>query len=139
MKKILNSKIKSENGFTMQDLIIACIIFTIFAGLIGTLMYNVYDTNIRANLTSQMCIFAVQILEDLDKISYEDAQTKTGEEYKKQFSIPEGFNIELQFTDYAEDQVNIEDVMKIVDLRITYTLAGKTEEFSVRRLKIKEM
>lgn len=139
MKKILNSKIKSENGFTMQDLIIACIIFTIFAGLIGTLMYNVYDTNIRANLTSQMCIFAVQILEDLDKISYEDAQTKTGEEYKNQFSIPEGFNIELQFTDYAEDQVNIEDVMKIVDLRITYTLAGKTEEFSVRRLKIKEM
>ena len=139
MKKILNSKIKSENGFTMQDLLVACLIFTLFAGLIGTLMYQVYETNIRANLTSQMCIYAVQILEDIDKISYEDAQTKTGEDYKSQFSIPGGFDVELQLTDYAEDQENIEDVIKIVDLKISYTLAGKTEEFSVRRLKIKEL
>lgn len=139
MKENVNLKIKSENGFTMQDLLVACFIFILFAGLIGTLMYRVYETNIRASLTSQMCMYAVQILEDIDKISYEDAQSKTGADYKEQFSIPEGFNVELQFTDYAEDQENIEDVIKIVDLKISYTLAGKTEEFSVRRLKIKEL
>ena len=139
MKKNLKLKIKSEYGFTMQDLLIACFIFVLFAGLIGTLMYNVYDTNIRASLTSQMCIYAVQILEDIDKISYEDAQLKTGQDYKEQFSIPEGFNIELQFTNYAENQENIEDVIKIVNLKISYNIAGKTEKFSVKRLKIKEI
>ena len=139
MKENVNLKIKSENGFTMQDLLVACFIFILFAGLIGTLMYRVYETNIRASLTSQMCIYAVQILEDIDKISYEDAQSKTGADYKEQFSIPEGFNVELQFTDYGADKAYIEDIIKIVDLKISYTISGQTEEFNIRRLKIKEM
>lgn len=139
MKENVNLKIKSENGFTMQDLLVACFIFILFAGLIGTLMYRVYETNIRASLTSQMCMYAVQILEDIDKISYEDAQSKTGADYKEQFSIPEGFNVELQFTDYGADKAYIEDIIKIVDLKISYTVANQTEEFTVRRLKIKEI
>lgn len=139
MKENVNLKIKSENGFTMQDLLVACFIFILFAGLIGILMYRVYETNIRASLTSQMCIYAVQILEDIDKISYEDAQSKTGADYKEQFSIPEGFNVELQFTDYGADKAYIEDIIKIVDLKISYTVANQTEEFTVRRLKIKEI
>ena len=139
MKENVNLKIKSENGFTMQDLLVACFIFILFVGLIGTLMYRVYETNIRASLTSQMCIYAVQILEDIDKISYEDAQSKTGADYKEQFSIPEGFNVELQFTDYGADKAYIEDIIKIVDLKISYTVANQTEEFTVRRLKIKEI
>ena len=139
MKENVNLKIKSENGFTMQDLLVACFIFILFAGLIGTLMYRVYETNIRASLTSQMCIYAVQILEDIDKKSYEDAQTKTGADYKEQFSIPSGYNVELQFTDYGEGKDYIEDLIKIVDLKISYTISGQTEEFNIRRLKIKEM
>ncbi len=139
MKENVNLKIKSENGFTMQDLLVACFIFILFVGLIGTLMYRVYETNIRASLTSQMCMYAVQILEDIDKISYEDAQSKTGADYKEQFSIPEGFNVELQFTDYGADKAYIEDIIKIVDLKISYTVANQTEEFTVRRLKIKEI
>ena len=139
MKENVNLKIKSENGFTMQDLLVACFIFILFVGLIGTLMYRVYETNIRASLTSQMCMYAVQILADIDKISYEDAQSKTGADYKEQFSIPEGFNVELQFTDYGADKAYIEDIIKIVDLKISYTVANQTEEFTVRRLKIKEI
>lgn len=139
MKENVNLKIKSEKGFTIQDLLIACFIFVLFTGLIGTLMYQVYEINTRANLTSQMCIYAVQILEDIDKISYEEAQTKTGADYKEQFSIPQGYNVELQFTDYGEGKEYIQDIIKIVDLKISYTVAGQTEEFSVRRLKIKEV
>lgn len=139
MKEKFNLKIKSEKGFTMQDLLIACFIFVLFAGLIGSLMYQVFELNIRADLTSQMSIYAVQILEDLDKISYEEAQAKTGADYKAQFSIPAGFNVDLQLTDYGEGIEGIQDVMKIVNLKISYTLGGDTEEFSVRRLKMKEI
>lgn len=139
MKKNLIFKIKSDKGFTMQDLLVACFIFILFTGLVASLMYQVYETNSRANLTMQMCIYAVQILEDIDKISYEDAQTKTGADYKEQFSIPSGYNVELQFTDYGEGKDYIEDLIKIVDLKISYTISGQTEEFNIRRLKIKEM
>ena len=131
--------LKSQKGFTLQDLVIACLIFTAFVGIIGTLMYSVYQNSIRADLSSQMTVYAVKILEDIDKISYEDAQLMTGDQYKAKFSIPAGFDVDLQLTDYGQGVTYIEDVMKIVNLKISYTLAGETEEITITRLKIKEM
>ena len=78
---------------------------------------------------------AVEILEDIDKVSYEEAQTKTGEYYRGLFSIPEGFDISLEFNDYEDGE---EDLIKIVNLRIAYTLQGETNEYEVQKLKIKE-
>mgnify|MGYP005786361653 CR=1 FL=1 len=135
----LKKNIKTEKGFTLQDLVIACLIITLFVGTIGTMMFLVYKTNVKADLTSQMCVYAVQILEDIDKISYEEAQTMTGSKYKEKFSIPAGFNVQLSFSNYGEGEENIQDVMKIVDLRISYTILGEEEAFTVQRLKIKEL
>lgn len=135
-KYVIN--LKSENGFTMQDLLIACFIFVAFVGIIGSLMYSVYNLSIKSNLTSQMTFYAVQILEDIDKLSYEDAQEMTGDKYKLQFAIPDGFNVDLQLTDYGEGKEYIKDVIKIVNLKISYTISGETEQFAVKRLKIKE-
>ena len=139
MKEKIKKKLKSQKGFTMQDLIIACLIFTIFAGLISTLMHNSYYNNSRAELSANMTIYAVKILEDIDKISYEDVQTKTGTDYKEQFNIPAGYSVELSISNYGEGVENVEDIMKIINLKISYTLQGETEDFVVQRLKIKEM
>lgn len=132
--KKIKTKLKSQNGFTMQDIIGACIMITLFVSTIATLMTYVYKTNMETSLTSRMTIYAVEILEDIDKISYEEAQTKTGEYYRGLFSIPEGFDVNLDFNDYGE-----EDLIKIVNLRIAYTFQGKTNEFEVQKLKIKEI
>ena len=129
-------KLKSDKGFTMQDVIAACIILTIFVGTIVALMTSVHKTYIKTRLTSQMATYAVKILEDIDKISYADAQKRTASYYKSKFQIPAGFNVDLQLTDYGE---NTEDVIKIVNLKITYTLQGDTTEYTVQRLKIKEV
>lgn len=139
MKEKIKKKLKSQNGFTMQDLMIACLIFILFTGLIGTLMYNSYYNNLRAELSADMTIYAVKILEDIDKISYEDVQTKTGTDYKEQFNIPAGYSVELSISNYGEGVENVEDIMKIINLKISYTLQGETEDFVVKRLKIKEM
>ena len=116
----LSKKLKTEKGFTLQDLVIACLIITLFVGTIGSLMFLVYKTNIKADLTSQMCLYAVQILEDIDKISYEEAQTMTGSVYKEKFSIPDGFNVQLDFLNYGEGVENIQDVMKIVNILFNF-------------------
>ena len=139
MKKNRKLNIKSEKGFTMQDLIVACFIIIVFVTIISTLMYSVYNTNLRADLTAQMATYAVQILEDIDKISYEEVNSSLAETYFDKFSIPDGYNIDLQVSNYGEGIENIEDVMKIVKLTISYTLRGETEEFSVERLKIREI
>ena len=139
MKKIIEKirlKIKSENGFTMQDLLAGCLILTIFVGTIAGLMTYVYKTNMQTRLMAQMASYAVEILEDIDKISYEDAQDKDGNYYKENFSIPAGFNVDLQFSDYGE---NLEDVIKIVNLKVSYTFNNDTTEYKIQRLKIKEM
>lgn len=137
MKKYIKRiKFKSEKGFTLQDVIAAFIVILIFIGIIATLMVYVYKTNMQTSLTSQMTLYAVQILEDIDKISYEEAQEKTGEYYKDKFSIPDGFDVQLQFTDYGEDT---EDLIKIVDLKLTYTFQGETTEYNLQKLKIKEL
>lgn len=138
-KAKLKNLIKSNKGFTMQDLIIATLIITIFVGLISTLMYSVYNINIRTDLTSQMATYAVQILEDIDKIAYEEVNSDLANTYKSQFNIPAGFDVNIEVTNYGDGTQNIEDVIKIVNLTISYELRGDTEQFSVQRLKIKEI
>ena len=138
-KAKLKNLIKSNKGFTMQDLIIATLIITIFVGLISTLMYSVYNINIRTDLTSQMATYAVQILEDIDKIAYEEVNSDLANTYKSQLNIPAGFDVNIEVTNYVDGTQNIEDVIKIVNLTISYELRGDTEQFSVQRLKIKEI
>lgn len=137
--KTLKNLIRSNKGFTMQDLAIATLIITIFVGLISTLMYSVYKTNVKTNLTSQMATYAVQILEDIDKIPYEEVKPELADEYKSDFSIPESFNISIEVSNYGEGVNNVQDVIKIVKLNISYTILNETEEFSIQKLKIKEM
>lgn len=134
MNRRIKTIVESEKGFTMQDLLIACFIITLFVGIITTMMSSTFKVNAKTKLTSQMTLYAVQILEDIDKISYEDVQKKTGEDYKRQFSIPEGYDVSLNILDYGK-----QDVIKIVDLKISYILNGETNDFTVKRLKIKEM
>lgn len=134
--KKLKLKFKSERGYTIQDLFIGCFIITIFIGLITTMMTYAYKTNMRTSIIAKITTYAVEILEDVDKISYEDAQTKDGDYYKSKFSIPDGYNVNLQFSDYGEDT---EDIIKIVSLTLSYTFDGDTTEYKVQRLKIKEM
>ena len=144
MKKIeVNQKVKktsilkSEKGFTMQDLIAALFIIMLFVGIISSLMYSVYKTNVRADLTAQMATYAVQILEDIDRIPYEDVSSELASTYYDKFSIPGGMQITLDVSNYGEE-VNAKDVMKVVKLNMSYTIANETEQFSVTRLKIKE-
>ena len=137
--RTLKNLIRSNKGFTMQDLAIATLIITIFVGLISTLMYSVYKTNVKTNLTSQMATYAVQILEDIDKIPYEDVKPELADEYKSDFSIPESFNISIEVSNYGEGVNNVQDVIKIVKLNISYTILNETEGFSIQKLKIKEM
>lgn len=141
MKKSANNKlnIKSEKGFTIQDLMVAALIIIIFVGVISTYMVSVYNTNMRANLTAQMTTYAVQILEDIDKISYDEVNSSLVNGYYDKFSIPGGYTLNLEVSNYGEGVENVEDIMKIVKLTISYTFRGETEEFTVTRLKIKEI
>ena len=136
MNKIIKINVKSQKGFTIQDLIIAFFIITLFVGIITTMMFNLYKLNIKLNTTSQMVTYAVQILEDVDKIAYEDVNNGMENNYINKFSIQNGYKLKIDVSKYGE---NLEDVIKIVNLTISYKILDETEEFTVQRLKIKEI
>ena len=141
MKVSKNKKfnIKSENGFTMQDLMIAAFLIIIFVSFISTIMYTVVKANIKTDLTAQMTTYAVQILEDIDKISYEEVDSSLAQTYLDKFSIPSGYDIIIDVSNYGEGLNNVQDVIKIVKLTISYELQGVPEKITIQKLKIKEI
>lgn len=135
MKKI---KIKSNSGFTMTDLVVALTIFTLFATVIGTLMFSAYKTNIQIKMSGAAIYYSLQILEDIDKISYEDVQDGMESGYINKFSIPSGFTLNIDVSNYNEGN-NKEDLIKKVKLTISYKLFDDTENMIINKIKVKEV
>lgn len=129
---------KSNAGFTMTDLVAALIIFSIFTGIIGTLMYTSFKTNLQTKMASAAGNYAIQILEDIDKISYDRVTNGMESSYKSKLGIPTGFNLSIEVSNYNEG-TSKEDLIKKVKLTITYEYAGNSENLIVERLKVKEV
>ena len=127
---------KSESGFTMQDLMIAILIIMLLVGIVASLMYSVYKINAETSLMMEASAYAVELLEDIDKIAYEEVDANLESIYDR--SLPAGFNVDLEITNYREEQ-NLQDVIKIVKLTISYEFLGNTSNVSVTKLKIKEI
>lgn len=130
--------IKSNKGFTIADLAIALIVFVIFTGIIGTLFYSSFKINSQARISAVATNYAIEILEDIDKISYDDVQNGMESKYIEQFSIPEGYELSINVQKYnlGNDKV---DLIKKVKLTLSYGMMGDTEQIVIQRLKVKEI
>ena len=135
-KKKIN--IASDSGFTITDLAIAIIIFLLFTGIMGSLFYNAFKTERQTQMSGAAINYAIQILEDIDKISYEEVTNDMEESYMSKFSISSAYNLKIEVTNYNEGN-DKEDLIKIVKLTMEYELAGDSENIMIKKLKIKEM
>lgn len=139
-KNNVNKKlnIKSEKGFTMQDLIGAVIIFVMFMGVISAMMNVVYKLNLKIRMTAYATNYAIAILEDIDKISYDNVQNSLASSYKEKFKIPDGFNVNLEIEEITNTKL-ISGKIKKVKLRISYSLQNETEDLFIEKYKVKEI
>lgn len=140
MKRKQKNKIniKSNSGFTMADLIAALTIFMIFTGVICGLFYSAYKVSLETKLSSTALSYAIAILEDIDKISYDDVINGMETKYIRKFSIAEGFNLSLEVTNYNEGTTK-EDLIKKVKLTISYNISGQNQEIVINKMKMKEI
>lgn len=132
--KTLLKKIKSDKGFTMQDLVIAIIILTLFAGTIGGTYLTIYKIQSETKLNTIASLYAIQILENIDKISYDDVINGMEEQYRNSYNIPSSMNLEVKVSKYNE-----EDTLKKIELSISYEFSGDKETLLLERLKVKEL
>lgn len=135
-KKLIN--IKSNSGFTMYDLILALIIFTMFTTIIGTLMYSAFKSGLQVKMSGSSIYYAIQILEDIDKITYEEVQNGMESSYISKFSIPSGFTIDIDVSNYNKGN-DKKDLIKKVKLTVSYELSGETESIVINKVKVKEL
>ena len=101
-------------------------------------MYNSFKTNLQVKMAGTAANYAIQILEDIDKISYDKVINGMESSYKSKFSIPNGFDLSIEVSNYNEG-TDKEDLIKKVKLTITYSLAENSENLVIERLKVKEI
>lgn len=131
--------IKSQKGFTMQDLVIAIVIIGLLTGILGTVMVAVYRVNLKAKITANATNYIIQIMEDIDKTSYDNVTEDLVTSYAEKFSIPSRYNISLKVENYNENN-DKEDLIKKVELTISYHIESDVEEkIVINKLKIKEI
>lgn len=133
------NKLKSNKGFTMTDIVIALFVLSIFGALITSLFYQIgYNTlEIRANATA--VDYCVKIAEGIDQLSYDEINNDMEGTFETMYSIPSGYKIKVEVNKYNEDDVTKQDIIKIVKIKISYSLKeGNEESYFIKKLKIKE-
>lgn len=131
--------LKSQKGFTLQDLVIAIVVIILFIGIISSSMIAVYRMNLKAKITANATNYAIQIMEYIDKVSYDSVDENFAQVCVQELQIPSRYNVVLEVENYNKDN-DKEDLVKKVKLIITYRIEKEVEEeFSIRSLKIREI
>lgn len=137
MKNI--KKIKSNKAMTMTDVVIGMLIIIIFTGILTSSFYQIYKYNISIKMNALALEYSIKILEDIDKMPYEEVNNQLNDSLKENYKIREGYNAYIEIKNYNEEDKTKEDIIKIVTLTIKYKEIEKEQEYTVKKLKIKEL
>lgn len=136
-KKIIN--LKQEKGFTMQDLIIAFGIILLVGGTIGSTYLAIYTIQSDTKVDALATLYAIQITEYIDKISYEEVVNEINiNSIKQRFNISDKFTVNINVANYEQDEENL-DMIKKVKIELSYSFRKQNRKIVFNRLKIKEL
>lgn len=129
---------KSNKGFTMQDLVIAIAVFMLFAGIVGTLLVNTFKVQADSQVDEVAVLYAVQVAEYIDKISFDEVESGIGDTISKKFNIPAKMTLTVNVEDYKPTG-ETGDYVKEVDINLEYNFNNDSRNIRIQRLKIKEL
>ena len=132
------TKLKSNKGFTIQDLVIALTIILLFTSTIVTGFITIYKMQLDTKMDSIASLFLVQIMERIDKLGYtEVAEGKLDSlisQMRSDFSIPESFSLSIEIE--PDNMTN--GLVKTVHVKLGYVFQDQDRSISVKTLKVKE-
>lgn len=129
--------IKNSKGFTQTDIVVAVVAIIFFTTLIVALMTNVkvQSTKLKGKLLAN--IYLTEALENVGILQYDYVT-----EENKNLIFPkmtDVFTPQLSISKLTdEDNTKDKDVIKKVEVKITYQIGNKTYEETAKRLKVKE-
>ena len=132
-------RIKENKAATMSDVVIGMLILIMFTGILTTSFYKIYSNNISIRMNALAVDYAIKILEDIDRMPYEEVNNNLNDNISQNYGIKEGYQATLDIQNYNKDDETKEDIIKIVTLTISYKSINNDENYTVQKLKIKEM
>ena len=132
-------KIRETRAATMTDVIMGVIILIMFTGILTTSFYNIYSHNISIRMSAIAVDYTIKILEDIDRMSYEEVTNNLNNTLSEKYDIKENYTINLDIENYNKNDETKQDIIKIVKVTVKYKVADQEEEYTVKKLKIKEM
>ncbi len=134
----LLKNIKSNIAATMTDVVVGMLILIIFTGILTSGFYKIYSHNVSIRLNAIAVDYAIKILEDIDRMPYEEVTNELNNSLKEKYNIKDSYNATLDIKNYNENDETKQDIIKIVKLSIKYKGISEEETYSVEKLKIKE-
>lgn len=129
--------IKNSKGFTQTDIVVAVVAIIFFTTLIVALMTNVKVQSAKLKGKLLADIYLTEALENVGILQYDYVT-----EENKNLIFPkmtDVFTPQLSISKLTdEDNTKDEDVIKKVEVKITYQIGNKTYEETAQRLKVKE-
>ena len=138
----IKDKLKTNKGFTLQDLIFALMAIMLFVGVIGSVYVSLYKVKLDTQTSSLATIYAIKMLEYMDKINYDkitqEDEEKLVNDMKREFSVPSSFDVSLNVTQYTPGW-STEDYVKFLRLSIKNTINEEENELVFEKIKVKEL
>lgn len=139
------NKIKSNNGNTGVDVVIAIGIIVMTMTILLALYMGLYVSNTEIERKTQAINYATQILEKASEYYYADVNLENFrqiqlENGKKQISgieIPKGYNVNINIEQFSENEQT--DVVKNFIVTINYKVSKKEESVTLNLYKTKEI
>lgn len=131
-------KLNDEKGITLVDISLSIIILTLFVIMNVALFYNTYISAKKAERSAEATNYLIKIAEMIQFEEYENVETDMQiENQMLELSSGYTYKIEVGLPTYKTIE-NPQNIIKIVSIKVYYTVASEVEEVSLRTLKIKE-
>lgn len=159
MKK---KELRNEKGIAGTDALIAILIITLFAGIIGVLIYNIYISNTSLKRMSTAVGYITDVFEYIDKTYYDEVTQTNITNYFNQKYYYDEYNVArenaqvkmdsslnnidtpykavIEVTKYSDVNQNADvDVVEEIEMWVTYKIGNKEQTINMTTLKKREM
>ncbi len=122
------------------DIVVSLLVLTLFAGVIASLFADVFFQNISIRMNALATNYAIKILEDTDKMAYNDVtQAQMDKNLTNKYGISSNYTVTVKVENYNANDYTKKDLIKIITVTVKYTLKDKPYTYTVKKLKIREM
>lgn len=127
--------IKSERGITGTDIVIAVTALILFAGAVGTILYQSYQNNIQVRTHAEATAYLTQILEYVDEVEYGEVNEQFSQVINDNLSIPDQYTIKITIEPLKEKA----DIIKKVTIQLSYDSIQGKDSMTMSKIKVKEL